>query len=67
MDDALVIEYPEYTALYMRKALESPISYIFPLGMIREDDDPVNEFDGIVYQVTSASLDRDEILSLLTF
>ena len=67
MDDALVIEYPEYTALFMRKALEKPISYVFPLGMLREGDDPENEFDGIVYQVTSAAFDGDEILSLLTF
>ena len=67
MDDALVIEYPEYTALFMRKALEKPISYVFPLGMLREGDDPENEFDGIVYRVTSTALDREEILSLLTF
>ena len=67
MDDALLIEYPEYTALFMRKALETPISYVFPLGMLHEEADPVDEFDGIVYHVTSAALDGDTILSLLAF
>ena len=67
MDDALVIEYPEYTALFMRKALEKPISYVFPLGMLREGEDTVNKFDGIVYKVTSTAYDEEAILSLLTF
>jgi len=65
MDNALVIEYPEYTALFMRKALNNSISYIFPLGMIREDDDPVNEFDGIIYRITSTTLDGEAICALL--
>ncbi len=65
MDDALVIEYPEYTALFMRKALETPIPYVFPLGMIREDEEPVREFDGIVYSVTSTALEEAELLCLL--
>ena len=67
MDDALMIEYPEYTALFMRKALEKPISYVFPLGMIREEDDPVNEYDGIIYRVTSTAIVGDKILSFLSF
>lgn len=67
MDDAIVIEYPEYTALFMRKALETPISYVFPLGMLREEEDSVNEFDGIVYKITSTVCDGDSILSLLAF
>ena len=65
MDDALMIEYPEYTALFMRKALEKPISDVFPLGMIREEDDPVNEFDGIIYRVTSTAIVGDKILAFL--
>lgn len=67
MDDALVIEYQKYTALFMRKALETPISYVFPLGMLREEEDSVNEFDGIVYKITSTVCDGDSILSLLAF
>lgn len=67
MDDALVIEYQEYTALFMRKALKKPISYIFPLGMLREEEDPVNEFDGIIYRVTSTVYAGDELLSFLAF
>ena len=67
MDDALVIEYPEYTAVFMRKALENPVSYVFPLKMLREDDDSANEFDGIMYRITSIACDGNEILSLLVF
>ncbi|MBQ7736271.1 MAG: hypothetical protein IJT62_00380 [Oscillospiraceae bacterium] len=67
MDDALVIEYPEYTALFMRKALGRPISYVFPLAMLREEEDPVNAFDGIIYEITSTACDGDTILSLPVF
>ncbi len=67
MDDAIVIEYPEYTALFMRKALEKPIFYVFPLATLHKEEDPDNEFDGIIYQITSTVCDGDTILSLLVF
>ena len=65
MDNALLIEYPEYRVVFLRKALSSPISYVFPLGMIREPFEPVNEFDGIVYRVWSDTADEEEFISTL--
>ena len=65
MDNALLIEYPEYRVVFLRKALPSPISYVFPLGMLREPAEPVNEFDGIMYRVWSDAADGEELISTL--
>ena len=67
MDDAVYVERPTDTNLYMRQSLPDPIKYRDAFMMMQESgsDKGISQFDEVHYSVFTTALKTDDILKLL--
>lgn len=67
MDDAVCVERPTDTNLYMRQSLPNPIAYRDTFTMLQESrsDDEISQFDEVHYSVFTTALKAGDILKSL--
>ena len=67
MDDAVCVERPTDTNLYMRQMLPDPIAYRDTFFMMQESggDEAIGQFDEVWYRVYATALKTDDLLKTL--